>query len=119
MGRALALRAADDLVDVHQRPNEIDVLAHESKASAVENELKHSEMMMSGAMHELVEHPELPDTRPQDIVEAVNEQHGVEIQRQEVRLPGETLRQTGEYPIVVHFHADVEANVTLHVEPEA
>ena len=69
MRKALALHASDDLVDAHKRPNEIDVLAHQSSTSALENELKHSELMMSGAMHELVVHPELPDTRPQDIVE--------------------------------------------------
>lgn len=49
-----------------------------------------------------------------DIVEALAEE-GIEVERQEIRLPADTIRQTGEYAIGVHLHADVETTVTLVV----
>ena len=44
---------------------------------------------------------------------------GVELVKSEVRLPHGTLRDTGEYDIVVHLHADVETTVKLAVIAEA
>jgi large subunit ribosomal protein L9 len=44
---------------------------------------------------------------------------GVELTKSEVRLPHGTLRDTGEYDIVVHLHADVETTVKLAVIAEA
>ena len=43
---------------------------------------------------------------------------GTDVKRAEVRLPEETLRQTGEYAITLHLHPDVDATVTLHIEAE-
>ncbi len=51
---------------------------------------------------------------PADIAEALS-QDGVEVERQEIRLPVDTIRQTGDYSIGVHLHAEVESTVTLHV----
>ncbi len=51
---------------------------------------------------------------PADIAEALS-QDGVEVERQEIRLPVDTIRQTGDYAIGVHLHAEVETTVTLHV----
>lgn len=53
----------------------------------------------------------------QDIVDALGEA-GVTVERQEVRLPGESLRQIGEYTIDLHLFAGVEATVVVHVVPE-
>ena len=54
---------------------------------------------------------------PQDIAEAVAAQ-GIEIERHEVRLPHDTLRQVGEYSVGVHLHVDVDAEITVHIVPE-
>ena len=51
---------------------------------------------------------------PADIAEALS-RDGVEVERQEIRLPADTIRQTGDYSIGVHLHAEVETAVTLHV----
>ncbi len=51
---------------------------------------------------------------PADIAEALSAE-GVEVERQEIRLPADTIRQTGEYSIGVHLHVDVETTITLHV----
>ena len=52
-----------------------------------------------------------------DIAEALRAA-GHEVERSAVRLPIDTIRQTGEYPVQIHMHADVEATVTVVVEPE-
>ncbi len=51
---------------------------------------------------------------PADIAEALS-QDGIEVERQEIRLPADTIRQTGDYSIGVHLHAEVESTITLHV----
>lgn len=52
-----------------------------------------------------------------DIAEALAAA-GAEVKRAEVRLPAESLRQTGEYAIAIHLHPDVDATITLHIEAE-
>ncbi len=51
---------------------------------------------------------------PADIVEALAKQ-GAEVERQEIRLPVDTIRQTGEYSIGLHLHAEVETTILLRV----
>ncbi len=52
-----------------------------------------------------------------DIAEAVTAA-GLELHKHEVRLPEGPLRQAGEYDIVLHLHADVDASVKVTVVPE-
>ncbi len=40
---------------------------------------------------------------------------GVNVAKSEVRLPNGTIRQTGEYEVTVHLHAEVEATIHLVV----
>lgn len=54
---------------------------------------------------------------PVDIAEALAAE-GMEVERNEVRIPVDNIRQVGEYPIIIHLHAEVEANVTLSVAAE-
>lgn len=44
---------------------------------------------------------------------------GVEIDRQEVRMPEGPIRMCGEYEIGVHLHSDVDATLKIEVVPEA
>jgi large subunit ribosomal protein L9 len=55
-----------------------------------------------------------------DIAAALAEA-GVEVEKRDVRLPDGPLRQAGEYEIVLHLHADVNAvaKVTIIGEEEA
>ena len=53
-----------------------------------------------------------------DIVEAVSAA-GTEVDRGEVRMPSESIRQLGEYAIELQLHPDVVAHVTLVVDAEA
>ena len=52
-----------------------------------------------------------------DIADAVTAA-GVEIERQEVRLPEGALRATGEYEIELHLHTDIDATVTVVIDGE-
>lgn len=54
---------------------------------------------------------------PGDVAEALSAV-AAPVQRSEVRMPGDTIRQLGEYAVEIHFNADVLATVTLVVEAE-
>ncbi|MFZ0255127.1 MAG: 50S ribosomal protein L9 [Gammaproteobacteria bacterium] len=53
-----------------------------------------------------------------DIAEAVSAL-GIAIERQQVRLPSGSLRQVGEYDIVLHLHADVDVTIKVQVVAES
>jgi len=54
-----------------------------------------------------------------DIAEGLTKATGVQVKKADVRMPQGPLKHVGEFPIVLHLHADVEANVTVHVVAEA
>jgi large subunit ribosomal protein L9 len=54
----------------------------------------------------------------QDIADAVTAA-GVEIARNEVRLPHGPLRETGDFEIQLHLHSDVDATVQVSVVAES
>ncbi len=43
---------------------------------------------------------------------------GVEVERNEVRLPEGAFRQLGEYRVQIHLHTDVNTELTLIIEEE-
>ena len=53
-----------------------------------------------------------------DIATAITEA-GVEVAKSEVRLPLGTIRETGEFEIVIHLHADVDATIKVVVIAQA
>lgn len=53
----------------------------------------------------------------QDIADAVRTM-GMELEKQEVRLPEGPFRAVGEYEVTLHLHADVDAVIKLEVVPE-
>lgn len=53
-----------------------------------------------------------------DIAEAA-QAAGIDVARQEIRLPGGAFRQTGSYEVEVHLHPDVDARITVEVVAEA
>jgi large subunit ribosomal protein L9 len=44
---------------------------------------------------------------------------GVEVAKQEIRLPSGPFRAIGEFEVTVHLHADVDATVALAIVPES
>lgn len=53
-----------------------------------------------------------------DIADAVSAA-GVEVVKSEVRLSEGALRHTGEFEVVLHLHAEVNATVTIEIVAEA
>jgi large subunit ribosomal protein L9 len=53
-----------------------------------------------------------------DIADAITEA-GVEVVKAEVRLPLGSIRETGEFDIVIHVHNDVDATIKVVVIAEA
>nr|VFK62125.1 MAG: large subunit ribosomal protein L9 [Candidatus Kentron sp. TUN] len=53
-----------------------------------------------------------------EIATAAVSEAGIEIGKEEIRLPSGPLRQTGEQEITVHLHSDVEATMTVNVVSE-
>lgn len=49
-----------------------------------------------------------------DIVEKAKAT-GIDIERNEIRMPTGPIRSTGEFLIPLHFHADVESEITVEV----
>jgi len=54
-----------------------------------------------------------------DIAEGLGKATGVQVKKAEIRKPQGPLKHIGEFPIVLHLHADVEANIVVHVVAEA
>jgi large subunit ribosomal protein L9 len=50
-----------------------------------------------------------------DIAEAIG-QHGVEVERSEIRLPEGPLRVVGEHQVDLHLHTDVNVEIKVVVE---
>jgi large subunit ribosomal protein L9 len=54
---------------------------------------------------------------PIDIADAF-EKVQVEVQRSEIRMPDGPIHQLGEFPVSVHLHPEVNAEITIRVVPE-
>jgi len=53
-----------------------------------------------------------------DIIKACADA-GVEVDKQEIKLPEGSIRQTGEFEVAIHLHTDVVASLKLAVVAEA
>ena len=53
-----------------------------------------------------------------DIVDAVNAQVEVNLEKAELAMPDGAIRSTGEYEFTVTLHSDVTADIKVIVEPE-
>ncbi len=54
-----------------------------------------------------------------DIAEGLTKATGIAVKKAEIRMPAGPLKHIGEFPLVLHLHADVEANIVVHVVAEA
>ena len=55
---------------------------------------------------------------PQEIAAAVTEQ-GIELEKSEIDMPDGAFHEAGEFVVNAHLHADVQAPITVIVEPIA
>jgi large subunit ribosomal protein L9 len=54
-----------------------------------------------------------------DIAEGLTKATGIQVKKAEIRMPAGPLKHIGEFPLVLHLHADVESNIVVHVIAEA
>ena len=54
---------------------------------------------------------------PRDLADAISSA-GIDVAKSEVRMPTGPIRQTGEYDIAIHLHAEVDAVVRVVVVAE-
>ena len=54
---------------------------------------------------------------PADIADAVSAA-GIELKKQEVKMPEGPIRQIGEYDVDVHLHSDVKSQIRINVVAE-
>lgn len=54
---------------------------------------------------------------PRDLADAISSA-GIDVAKSEVRMPNGPIRQTGEYDIALHLHAEVDAVVRVVVVAE-
>lgn len=54
---------------------------------------------------------------PRDLADAISSA-GIDVAKSEVRMPNGPIRQTGEYDIALHLHAEVDAAVRVVVVAE-
>lgn len=52
-----------------------------------------------------------------ELVKAFKDQ-GIEVQRQEIRLPNGAIRELGDFDVSLQLHAEVVANVKLTIVPQ-
>jgi large subunit ribosomal protein L9 len=108
---------ATNLKEFENRRTELEKKAGEALASSQERAAK-----LEGQKIDITQKAG-PDGRlfgsvtNSDIAEALTK-GGVEVKKAEIRMPAGALKHIGEFPIVVHLHADVEANIVVHVVAE-
>lgn len=116
--QGMAKRAtAANLKEFEGRRAELEKKANEALTSAQERAAK-----LEGQKIDIVQKAG-PDGRlfgsvtNSDIAEALTK-GGVAVKKAEIRMPAGSLKHIGEFPIVVHLHADVEASIVVHVAAE-
>ncbi len=115
-GKAVAA-TEDNLAEFERRRAELEKTQADALATAERRAAALREVMVSIARKAGDEGRLFGSVGTSDIAEAVTAA-GVELHKHEVRLPEGPLRQAGEYDIVLHLHADVDASVKLMVVPE-
>ncbi|KAB7628365.1 50S ribosomal protein L9 [Alkalilimnicola sp. S0819] len=108
---------AENLAEFEARRAELEKAAAELLASAEARKAKLEEMSVTIQSKAGEEGKLFGSVGTQDIADAITAA-GVEVTRQEVRLPEGPLRNLGEYEIELHLHTDVDATIKLVVEAE-
>ena len=106
-----------NLKEFEGRRAELEKKANEQLTSAQERGAKLEGMKIDIAQKAGVDGRLFGSVTNADIAEALGKQ-GIQVKKAEIRMPAGSLKHIGEFPIVVHLHADVEANIIVHVVAE-
>lgn len=112
-GKAVRVNAAN-LAAFEQRRAEYEAKASTMLSDAEARKLKLEEVSVTIAAHASAEGKLFGSVGPRDIAEALASAGHV-VSKGEVILGEGPLRQTGEYDVAVHLHADVHTTVKVIV----
>ncbi|BBL75211.1 50S ribosomal protein L9 [Methylomagnum ishizawai] len=115
-GKAVAATAAK-LAEFEQRRAELERKAAETTAAAEARAQAIGEIIITISQKAGEEGRLYGSIGTKDIADAASHA-GIEIHKNEVRLPAGPIRHTGEYEVTVQLHGDVAAKLSLHVVPE-
>ncbi|MCE8013643.1 50S ribosomal protein L9 [Billgrantia desiderata] len=114
----LAVPATKDNVEAFEAQRaELEAQAAERKAIAESRAAQLAEIELSLVAKAGDEGKLFGSIGPRDLAEALA-QAGIEVAKSEVRMPEGPIRQTGEYDIDLHLHAEVDATVRVVVVAE-
>ncbi len=114
----LAVPATKDNVEAFEAQRaELEAQAAERKAIAESRAAQLAEIELSLVAKAGDEGTLFGSIGPRDLAEALA-QAGIEVAKSEVRMPEGPIRQTGEYDIDLHLHAEVDATVRVVVVAE-
>ncbi|NIC04640.1 50S ribosomal protein L9 [Billgrantia bachuensis] len=114
----LAVPATKDNVEAFEAQRaELEAQAAERKAIAESRAAQLAEIELSLVAKAGEEGKLFGSIGPRDLAEALA-QAGIEVAKSEVRMPEGPIRQTGEYDIDLHLHAEVDATVRVVVVAE-
>ncbi len=114
----LAVPATKDNVEAFEAQRaELEAQAAERKAEAEARAAQLNEIELSLVSKAGEEGKLFGSIGPRDLAEALG-QAGIDVAKSEVRMPQGPIRQTGEYDIELHLHAEVDATVRVVVVAE-
>ena len=117
-GKAVPATAAN-LAEFEAKRAEYEAKAQANLDAASARQAKLADASVTVAANASTEGKLFGSVGPREIAEALTKQLGVEVNKSEVVMGEGPLRHTGEFDVLVHLHADVEATVKVVVEPEA
>ena len=116
-GKAVPATAAN-VADFDKRRAEFEARANETLAAAEARKARLEGAAVTIKANASTEGKLYGSVGPRDIAEAFTAA-GLPLEKSEVVMGEGPIRRTGEFDVVVHLHADVEATVKVIVVPEA
>ena len=109
---------ADNLAQFEARRAEYEAKASQALEGAQARKAKLEGTTVTIAANASTEGKLYGSVGPREIAQALSKL-GTEVEKSEVVMGEGAIRQTGEYEVMLHLHADVETPVTVLVVPEA
>ena len=107
----------ENIAEFEARRAELEKTAAEALAAAETRRDTLADMVITIAAKAGEEGKLFGSVGTSDIADAIKAA-GVDVERNEIRLPSGALRQTGEYDVDLHLHTDVNVIVKLKIEEE-
>jgi large subunit ribosomal protein L9 len=108
---------ATNLARFEARRAELERIAAEALAKAKARAEQLAELIVTLSVKTGSEGRLFGSVGPADIASAVSAA-GIELQKQEVRLPTGSIRQIGEYDVDLHLHGEVRTQIRVNVIAE-